>query len=110
MRQKTVKIPIYQGTLTIILDKDLKCVEKKYKTISLDQFGAVTLRNEAKYRHYVLAFTDKDHLSNIVHEVTHLKNHIFCDCAMELSYRYDEPEAYLMGYLFDVVYRFLHSE
>lgn len=109
MKQKTIDIPIYCGKLTIILDNDLKCIEKRYSTSSLDNFGAVTLKDPKKYRHYVAAFTDSEHLSNIAHEIVHIKNHIYLDCAMELDRFNDEPEAYLTGWLFDSIYNFLKS-
>lgn len=110
MKIKTIDIPIYCGKITIILDKDLSYIEKKYKTISLDGFGAVTLKDQSKYRHYIVAFTDKKHLSNIAHEIVHLKNHIYLDCAMQLDRHNDEPEAYLTGWLFDVIYDFLNKK
>jgi len=110
MRKKTIQIPIYCATLTIILDDDLKYVEKKYKTISLERFGAVTLRNDNRYREYVVAFTDATHLSNIAHEIVHIKNHIYLDCAMELDRFNDEPEAYLTGFLFDEIDKFLNPK
>lgn len=93
----------------MILDKDLSYVEKKYKTKPLSDFGAVTLKDKDKYRHYVVAFTDADHLSNIAHEIVHLKNHIYLDCAMELDRYNDEPEAYLTGWLFDKINNFLNK-
>lgn len=104
---KTINIPIYCCKITMILDSDLEYVKKKYKTISLENFGAVTLKDNSKYRHYVVAFTDKNHLSNIAHEIVHIKNHIFLDCAMELDRHNDEPEAYLTGWLFDEIYNFI---
>lgn len=107
MKKQTIEIPIYYGKLTIILDKDLSYIEEKFKTIPLDGFGAVTLKHEKKYRHYIVAFTDKNHLSNIAHEIVHLKNHIFLDCGMQLDRHNDEPEAYLTGWLFDSIYDFL---
>lgn len=107
MKSKTISIPIYCGKLTIILDKDLSSVQKKYKTASLENFGAVTMKNEQKYRHYIVAFTDPEHLSNIAHEIVHIKNHIYLDCAMELDRFNDEPEAYLTGWLFDEIHGFL---
>jgi len=110
MRKKTIKIPIYGGTLTMILDDDLKYVEKQYKTTCLDDFGAVTLKNPKGYKEYAVAFTDKDHLSNIAHEIVHLKNYIFLDCGAQLEIHNDEPEAYLTGFLFDEIYNFLHSK
>lgn len=107
MKIKTINIPIYCCKITMILDSDLEYVQKKYKTISLENFGAVTLKDNSKYRHYVVAFTDKNHLSNIAHEIVHIKNHIFFDCAMELDRFNDEPEAYLTGWLFDEIYNFI---
>lgn len=109
MKSKTIKIPIYYGKLTIIFDKTLSGVQKKYKTSSLENFGAVTLKDKSSYRHYVVAFSDPEHLSNIAHEIVHIKNHIYLDCAMELDRYNDEPEAYLTGWLFDEIYNFLKS-
>lgn len=109
MRKKTIKIPIYCAKLTMILDKDLLSVQKKYKTTSLEDFGAVTLKDKLDYRHYIVAFTDAKHLSNIAHEIVHIKNHIYLDCAMQLDQYNDEPEAYLTGWLFDKIYDFLNG-
>ncbi len=107
MLKKTLEIPIYYGKLTIVLDKDLSYIERNFKTKSLSDFGAVTLKHPNKYRHYIVAFTDSKHLSNIAHEIIHLKNHIYLDCAMEIDRYNDEPEAYLVGWLFDEIYNFL---
>lgn len=107
MKIKTIEIPMYCGTLTMILDNDLKYVKKKYKEKSLKNFGAVTLKDKSKYRHYVVAFTDEEHLSNIAHEIVHIKNYIYLDCAMKLDRKNDEPEAYLTGWLFDEIYNFI---
>lgn len=106
-RQETIDIPIYGCKLTLILDKDLSYVQETYKTKSLEDFGAVVLKNDKEYRHYIVAFTDKDHLSNIVHEIVHIKNNIFIDCGVECDRFNDEPEAYLSGWLFDQIYEFL---
>jgi hypothetical protein len=43
MKSKTIEIHIYCCKLTMILDNDLRAVAKKYKTMSLEDFGAVTL-------------------------------------------------------------------
>lgn len=110
MYTKTINIPIYYGTLTLFLDGDLTKIEKKYKIKSLKDFGAVTFKDESKYRHYIVAFTDPKHLSNIAHEIVHLKNYIYLDCAMDLDRYNDEPEAYLTGWLFDEIYNFLKNK
>lgn len=107
MKSKTIDIPIYRCELTMILGKDLAYVEKKYKTASLENFGAVTLKDESKYRNYVVAFTDAKHLSNIAHEIVHIINYIFLDCGIELDRVNDENQAYLTGWLFDEIYKFL---
>lgn len=109
MKQKTIEINPYCCELTIIYDKDFSFVEKEYNLPSLKDFGAVTFKDEKKYRHYVVVFTDKKHLSNIVHEIVHIKNHIYLDCAMQLDRFNDEHEAYLTGWLFDEIYNFLNK-
>lgn len=108
MKSTTIDINPYCAKLTMILDdRNLSYTEKEYKTKSLKNFGAVTFKDESKYRHYVVAFSDKKHLSNIAHEIVHIKNHIYLDCAMELDRYNDEPEAYLIGWLFDEIINFL---
>jgi len=109
MKSKTINIPIYCGKITIIIDKDLLSVQKIYKTTSLEDFGAVTLKHKTDYRHYIVAFTDRKHLSNIAHEIVHLKNYIYLDCAMVDRYN-DEPEAYLTGWLFQEIHAFTYPK
>lgn len=108
MRKTTINIPIYQCKLTIILDKDLSYVEKKYRTKSLSDYGAVTMRVPNKFSEYVMAFEYSD--GNIIaHEIVHLKNYIYQDCSIELDRFNDEPEAYLTGWLFDQINNFLNK-
>ncbi len=106
MKIKTIEIPIYFCHLTIIIfDKDLSYTEKKYKTHSLKDYGAVTLKDEKKYRHFVVAFENYNK-SIIAHEIVHIVNFIYLDCAMELDRHNDEPQAYLTGWLFDKIDNF----
>ena len=97
MIKKTINIPIYQCKLTIILDKDLSYVTKKYKTIDLSNYGAVTMRIPDKHSEYIIAF-EYNEGSIIAHEVTHLVNYIFKDRGVELDVNNDEPKAYLTGW------------
>jgi len=106
MTIKTIKIPIYQGTLTVIFDNDLSYVQKKYNTIPLNNYGAVFLSNDKEFRKYVVAFETED-LGTIAHEVTHIKNQIFKDCMMELDVDNDEAEAYLVGWLYREIHKVL---
>lgn len=108
MKKKTIKIPIYEAEVTIILDKDLEYVEKKYKTISLKNYGAVTLQNNAHHKKYVVAF---EYVSAgiVAHEVVHLVNYLFLDCGLQLDRENDEAQAYLTNWLVDKIYNFLKS-
>ena len=108
MRKTTIDIPIYCCKLTIILDKDLSYVEKKYKTKSLSDFGAVTMRVPDRFGEYIIAFEYTEG-SIISHEIVHLKNYIYQDCSIELDKYNDEPEAYLTGWLFDQINNFLNK-
>ena len=108
MRKTTIDIPIYQCKLTIILDKDLSYVEKKYRTKSLSDYGAVTMRVPNKFSEYVMAFEYSDG-TIIAHEIVHLKNYIYQDKYIKLDKHNDEHEAYLVGWLFDQIDNFLNK-
>ena len=108
MKKTTIDIPIYQCKLTIILDKDLSYVEKKYRTKSLSDYGAVTMRVPNKFSEYVIAFEYSDG-TIIAHEIVHLKNYIYQDRVIELDRFNDEPEAYLTGWLFKQIETFLNK-
>jgi hypothetical protein len=105
MKSKTIEVPIYGCDLTIILTKDLNEVVRKYKLKGeFSEFGALTFEDKSKYRHYIVAFTDANHLSNIAHEIVHIKNYIFLGINAKVDLHNDEPEAYLTGWLFDKIY------
>lgn len=106
MKSKIISIPIYCGKLTIIFDKNLKYVEEKFKTPPLENYGAVTLKDESKYRHYVVAFEYYSG-SIIAHEIVHIINYIFTDCGIHLDRDNDEHQAYLTGWLFEKIDEFL---
>jgi hypothetical protein len=108
MKLKKFDIPIYQCKLTIILDKDLSYVEKKYKTKSLSNYGAITMRVPNKFSEYIIAF-EYTQGTIIAHEIVHLKNYIYQDKGIELDRYNDEHEAYLIGYLFDIINKFLNT-
>ena len=110
LKQKTINIPIYECDLTIIFTKDLSEVAKKYKLEgNWGQFGALTFEDKSKHRHYVVVFTDRNHLSNIAHEIVHIKNYIFLGIGAKIDLHNDEPEAYLTGWLFDQINNFLKT-
>lgn len=108
MKSKTFKIPIYHSKVKIIFDKDLSFVENKYNTKSLKDYGAVTMRKPNKFGEYIVAF--KYYSGSIIaHEVVHLVNYIFQDRCVELDRFNDEHQAYLTGWLFSKIDKFLNS-
>lgn len=107
MIKKKIKIPQYCCEVTIVLDDDLKWVERTFDTSSLDEYGAVTLKDKSKYRHYVVAFESSDR-STIAHEIVHLINYIFIDCGIELDRVNDENQAYFTGWLFNEIDKILN--
>lgn len=108
MKKFSFDIPIYLGKVTVYVDKDLSYVEKKYKTKSLSGYGAITMKDESKYRNYVLAFEYIDN-SIISHEIVHLINYIYMDCGIELDRLNDEHQAYLSGWLFKEIEKGLNK-
>jgi hypothetical protein len=109
MRKTTIDIPMYQCKLTIILDKDLSYIEKKYGTKSLSDYGAVTMRVPDKFSEYIMGFEYSDG-TIIAHELVHLKNYIYQDRCIKLDVDNDEPEAYLTGWLFKQIETFLKNK
>lgn len=109
MIKKTIDIPIYQCKLTIILDKDLSYITKKYKTIDLSNYGAVTMRVPNKHSEYIVAFEYSEG-SIIAHEVVHLVNYIFKDRGVKLDIKNDEPQAYLTGWIFNKIDKFINKK
>lgn len=109
MKNKTIKIPIYRGSLRVYYAENLTPLELKYNISSTENFGAVVLTNNMKHKQYVAAFKYKDDYSLIAHEVVHLVNRIFLDCGQELDRVNDEAQAYLTGYLFEEIEKFLRT-
>ena len=102
MTTKQIDIPIFGGKITIIIDKDLSYVQKKYKTRCLKDFGAVTFRDKSEFKSYVVSFEELDY-SLIAHESVHIVNFLFTDIGIELCRDNDELQAYLTGWIFEEI-------
>lgn len=108
MKIKKVNIPIYYGVLEIVKYKDYKKVNKKYNTKISKRFAAVVFQDETKnYTKLIVAFKGKPSKNVIAHECVHLVNHIFINNKMQLDPYNDEPQAYLMGWFFNKIDKFL---
>lgn len=96
-------LPIYYGTITISKGKKLKKVAKEYNLKIDENIEAFTYRIEQ--HNYVIGVKKDVELYNIVHEIAHLVNFIYEDHNIKLSKSNDEHQAYLMGYLFNEIYK-----
>lgn len=83
-------------------------VEEKYKTGHLENFGAVTLKDESKFKSYVVAFEYFEG-SIIAHEIVHIINYIYLDIGIHLDRENDEHQAYLTGWLFNEIEKFINQ-
>ena len=107
MKSKMISIPIYGGKLIVIVSKDINLIAKMYKQIvDASNYGAFTFKDDSQYRTYIMVLED-GWRSNVVHELVHVVNYIYLDCAMQLDRNNDEPQAYLMGWLYHEIDKFL---
>lgn len=109
MKFYKVKIPLYQGTLTIIKTDDLEKVSYKYKLISLHGVDACAFRTYKKNGAalYFLAFEKKVTPGIIAHESLHLVGLIYEDIHAILDIENDEPQCYLIEWIVDECHKFL---
>lgn len=102
MIKKEIRIPIYHGYLIIILTEDFKDVNEEYNTTfdKTFQAGVFDVITEDGHIKYVVAFDKTTTGMTIAHECVHLVNKMFIDRNIKLDLLNDEPQAYLMGWLF----------
>lgn len=107
MTIKEIPIPIYFGTLVIILTDELESLNPVYNTnIRENDYDAVVFTEVADSSKLVVAIKQKD-WAVIAHEAVHLVNSIFISCGIELDRHNDEPQAYLMGWVIQQIDEFL---
>ena len=103
------KIPIYDCTLTIVIDEDIdscfKAVgmrsdegELKYLAVALDKLGSVD-------KGILLPKTTLSKHGIIAHECKHVVNFIFLDKGIKLDAENDEAECYLLDWIVTEVYK-----
>ena len=98
--EKTLKIPLYVGRLTIIIDEDLPSIVKKYPALKkdyLEKHGAVTFWKGTN----VYTALELKHITPglIAHEAKHVVNRIFINIGHYLDLDNDEPECYLLSWV-----------
>lgn len=112
MHIKKVKIPIYYGTLHIIVTSGgMECVKEKYGIKeNVENYGAFVWSNyvDGVSQHYISI--DKDIENDlIVHEIIHLVNDVFIHVGAKPDLHNDEHQAYLAGWFFKKIEKYLNK-
>jgi hypothetical protein len=105
--RKTLTIPIYDCECTLVVTKKYKeaVVEAGYHQ-AVCPTGAITLSYPDSPMHYVMIF-HKEAISpgHIAHEALHLVHKIMLDVDIGLSLKDDEAQAYLLGFIVDLIHQ-----
>lgn len=105
---KKIKIPIYDFTIYVTIFDKWEEVTKYYtgnKEVEREGFTLVNNLDVNTLKFYV----NVECPSCIIHEIIHIKNIIFDIIGYHPNSEYDEPEAYLVQYLYkkiiDIYYK-----
>ena len=108
MKTNKIQIPIYYGTLIIVLVEDWRVFYNKFNItpFKFDYEGFfVNLEDKDEY---IIALKSKK-WSVISHEVVHAVNSIFKSCNVKLDIDNDEPQAYLTGWIIEQIDNFINK-
>ena len=101
-----VEIPIYFGTIVIILTEDFKKVDEVYNTkIEGNSYDAVVFDVGEE----CIVALKSICWSVIAHEVVHIVNSIYLRCNILLDRENDEPQAYLTGWIINEIEQFVNE-
>lgn len=113
MRVKKIKIPIYYGTLHIIItDGDMDKVAKKYGIKEdVGNYGAFVWDNYKKgVSQYYICIEEGCKGDLLMHEIIHLVNAVFIHIGAKLDPNNDEPQAYLAGWFYKNIKKHLKNK
>lgn len=113
--KKRIKVPIYGGLIDIVFtdeDTPYKAAIRHFNYNNPDLkkgYLAVTLSNDytgGKYNNlFPIIFSKNIKQGSIPHEALHVVNYIFKRAGIELDLDNDEPQAYLLGWIVDQIYK-----
>ena len=109
--KKKVDVTIYGGDLTIILTNSYKKIKKIFPNFEHENVFAHSIYPSCGIGGYyiILNFHDKENkvsIGTIAHESTHIANAIFTACGIIVDTDNDEPHAYLVEWVSEMVNRF----
>ena len=109
---KTVKVPLYNGNLLVILTNSTKKLESILNHGKEELFAHSYFHGYRKRQSFtvVLNFDNKhSKLTHgvISHEALHISNFIFSERGIIPDFDNDEAQAYLLGWVVDEIYKFM---
>lgn len=113
MRIKKIDIPIYYGSLIIVVSDKYPDVAKKFGlSEDVDRFGAFvwTRQDSSGITEFLICIDEEVENHLIAHETVHLVNAIFEDKGIQLDRSNDEPQAYLTGWVFKQIEDFVNNK
>ena len=111
MIKEEKEIPIYRGTLVMILTEDLTELNEEYDVNFTNNYGGgvFNLTDKEGYTKFFVAFDNDWTYSLIAHEAVHLVNDIFKHKNVKLDVDNDEAQAYFTGWIFEQCEEFLNK-
>lgn len=108
MRKKIIKVPIYNGNLVLIETEDFKPIEKKYNLSNTSTYNAFVFAKDGKNTiEYIMVFRPETiDPGVIVHESVHIVNELFYNKGIKPDLLNDEPQAYLLQWVFEQAMKF----
>jgi hypothetical protein len=112
MRIKKIPIPIYFGTLILIETVDLQVIAKKYGIIKdVSSCQAITFQNtNSELFECIMAYHEGSRNKDIAHECVHFISNLYINRGVQMCPFNDEPQAYLMGWVFEQNERFINNK
>lgn len=105
--ERKFKVPIYEFTVRVTIFDDIEEARSKYPRFMTGQvLGCTVEYSDGSQCHLILP---SDNLSTVVHELEHAKNLIWKAREIKCIPDNDEPDAYMMGYLFEQVEKILRK-
>lgn len=101
IKEKRIKVPIYNTFIFVGFYDDSEELNKKYGTDSTHTTDAICWGSIGG----TAVFFNKNKISQrvIAHECVHIVNYIFKEKGIKLDLNNDEPQAYLMDWVFNEV-------
>lgn len=107
--KKRFKVPIYFGTLIVVITDDLKSAFEKEKVNygNQEQLFETSTAISAHCDNLYYVFLLKEFISPrvVAHEAKHVVNFIFKDTGVKLDLDNDESECYLLGWVVERIYK-----